>query len=241
MNNIIELIKRRRSVRTYDGRVLDEGIKEQLLSYGDNIQNPFDIPVRFKLLNAKKDGLSCPVVRGTDLYVGGKIEKEGGYEHFKKDFGITTTYYENITVTGKSFEVLVDSIGNISGNVELPFLNDDYKAKKRTITGFIRVKIHGTVDAPIVEVLGATWDVTDYSITFNPPDDPGTDDPGHIFEPDVILLGEDGTQIIGEKHYNWTSKIYKGDNLIEIDEFELNPYCYLKGKLIFEGQISHIG
>ena len=74
MNNIIELIKRRRSVRTYDGRVLDEGIKEQLLSYGDNIQNPFDIPVRFKLLNAKKDGLSCPVVSGTDLYVGGKIE-----------------------------------------------------------------------------------------------------------------------------------------------------------------------
>ena len=60
MNNIIELIKRRRSVRTYDGRVLDEGIKEQLLSYGDNIQNPFDIPVRFKLLNAKKDGL--PIV-----------------------------------------------------------------------------------------------------------------------------------------------------------------------------------
>jgi len=127
----------------------------------------------------------------------------------------------------------------------LPFLNDDYESKKRTITGFIRIKIHGTVDAPIVEVLGATWDVTDYSINFgtNEPDfdEPDSDNPDHIFKPDIISLGEDGTQIIGEKHYNWTSKIYKGDNLIEIDEFELNPYCYLNGKLTFTGQISHVG
>lgn len=196
-------------------------------------------------ISLENEGKNRGQIGFTSVNVGGKIEKEGGYEHFKNDFGITTTYYENITVTGKSFEILVDSIGNISGNVELPFLNDDYKSKKRTITGFIRIKIHGTVEAPIVEVLGATWDVTDYSINFgiDTPefDEPDSDNPDHIFKPDIISLGEDGTQIIGEKHYNWTSKIYKGDNLIEIDEFELNPYCYLKGKLTFTGQISHVG
>lgn len=74
MNNIAELINKRRSVRTYDGRALDESIKEQLLSYANAIQNPFNIPVKFKFLDAGKDGLTCPVVSGTDLYVGGKIE-----------------------------------------------------------------------------------------------------------------------------------------------------------------------
>ena len=74
LSEVTELIKQRRSVRTYDGRPLDESTKEQLLSYANRIQNPFNIPVGFKFLDAKKDGLTCPVVTGTDLYVGGKIE-----------------------------------------------------------------------------------------------------------------------------------------------------------------------
>ncbi len=74
MNNITEHIKARRSVRTYDGRAIDESTKEQLLIFAKDIQNPFDIPVEFKFLDAKKDGLTCPVVSGTDLYVGGKIK-----------------------------------------------------------------------------------------------------------------------------------------------------------------------
>ncbi len=73
MNHISEIIKQRRSVRTFDGRMLDEDTKEQILSFVNHIQNPFGIPVAFKFLNAKKDGLTCPVVCGTDLYVGGKV------------------------------------------------------------------------------------------------------------------------------------------------------------------------
>lgn len=74
MNKIAELINKRRSVRTYDGRALDESTKEQLLSYANTIKNPFNVPVKFKFLDAKKEGLTCPVVSGTDLYVGGKIK-----------------------------------------------------------------------------------------------------------------------------------------------------------------------
>ena len=33
-----------------------------------------NIPVEFKFLDAKEHGLICPVVTGTDLYVGGKIK-----------------------------------------------------------------------------------------------------------------------------------------------------------------------
>ncbi len=74
MKNITELITARRSVRSYDGITLNERTKEQLLSFAKTIHNPFDIPVDFKFLDAKKCGLVCPVVNGTDLYVGGKIE-----------------------------------------------------------------------------------------------------------------------------------------------------------------------
>lgn len=74
MKNVTELISARRSVRTYDGRPLDENTKEQLLSFAKDNRNPFDIPVEFKFLDAKKDGLTCPVVSGTDIYVGGKIK-----------------------------------------------------------------------------------------------------------------------------------------------------------------------
>lgn len=74
MKNITEQIKARRSVRTFDGQALSEGTKEKLISYMNDIENPFDIPVKFKFLDAKENGLVCPVVSGADLYVGGKIK-----------------------------------------------------------------------------------------------------------------------------------------------------------------------
>ena len=74
MKNITEQIKVRRSVRSFDGRALDDNTKEKLISFWDTIVNPFDIPVEFRFLDAKEKGLSCPVVSGTNLYVGGKIK-----------------------------------------------------------------------------------------------------------------------------------------------------------------------
>lgn len=74
MKNMTEQIKARRSVRTYDGGIIDESIKEKLESFWNTIENPFDIPVEFRFLNAKEHGLLCPVVSGTELYVGGKIK-----------------------------------------------------------------------------------------------------------------------------------------------------------------------
>ena len=74
MNSIIENIKERRSVRTFDGRLIDDDTKEKLMLFMKDIKNPFNIPVVFKFLNAKEHGLICPVVNGADLYVGGKIK-----------------------------------------------------------------------------------------------------------------------------------------------------------------------
>lgn len=74
MMNITEQIRARRSVRTYDGRISDEAVKEKLVTFWSTIENPYAIPVAFKFLEAKEHGLLCPVVTGTDLYVGGKIK-----------------------------------------------------------------------------------------------------------------------------------------------------------------------
>ncbi len=75
MEHITDIIKSRRSVRTFDGREIGSAKIEDLKSFMMGIENPYKIPVEFKLLNAKEDGLSCPVVSGTDLYVGGKIKQ----------------------------------------------------------------------------------------------------------------------------------------------------------------------
>ncbi|MBQ4649605.1 MAG: nitroreductase [Firmicutes bacterium] len=77
MTNYSECIKARRSVRTYEKRIVDEALREQLLAFGQTIKNPYNLPVEFRFMEAGEHGLSCPVVSGTDLYVAGKI-KAGG-------------------------------------------------------------------------------------------------------------------------------------------------------------------
>ncbi len=75
MEHITDIIKSRRSVRTYDGREINTAEIENFKAFIKGIENPYKIPVEFKLLNAKESGLICPVVSGTDLYVGGKIKQ----------------------------------------------------------------------------------------------------------------------------------------------------------------------
>lgn len=52
-------------MRTFDERAIAPQDMEK-------IDTPYGLSVEFKLLDAKKQNLSCPVVVGTDLYVGVK-------------------------------------------------------------------------------------------------------------------------------------------------------------------------
>ena len=140
MNKIAELINKRRSVRTYDGTTLDESTKEQLLSYANAIQNPFNIPVKFKFLDATKDGLTCPVVSGTALYVGGKIENVPqasvafGYSFeefvlYAQSLGIGTVWLGG-TMNRSAFEQAMD----LGENEMMPCATPiGYTAKKMSI------------------------------------------------------------------------------------------------------------
>ena len=74
--NGLELVRRRRSVRTFDGNPLRPEDAEKILRFAESIETPYAIPVSWKLLNAKENGLSSPVIVGTDAYVAGKLRRQ---------------------------------------------------------------------------------------------------------------------------------------------------------------------
>ena len=75
MENIEKLVRDRRSVRNFDGREVSAEDLEKLSSFMSKIDNPYEIPIEFKLLNAKEQKLPCPVVNGTNIYVGAKAKR----------------------------------------------------------------------------------------------------------------------------------------------------------------------
>lgn len=84
MENIEQLVRGRRSVRTYDGRDLSAEDLEKLSSFMAELKNPYGIPVECKLLDARQQTLKCPVVSGTDLYLGAKAKR---VPHIEEAFG----------------------------------------------------------------------------------------------------------------------------------------------------------
>lgn len=79
-----ELIRTRKSIRTFDGRALSADDKATLCEYFESVSNPYGIPVEFVLLDAEEYGLSSPVIVGEKLYIAGKVRKQ---EHCEEAFG----------------------------------------------------------------------------------------------------------------------------------------------------------
>ncbi len=82
--NGLELIRRRRSVRTFDGNPLRPEDAEKLLRFAEGIETPYGVPIAWKLLSAKADGLSSPVIVGTDTWIAGKLRRQ---PHAEEAFG----------------------------------------------------------------------------------------------------------------------------------------------------------
>ena len=69
------MIKERKSVRSFDGRPISDEDRSALVQYFQTVQNPFGVPVEFKLLNAREHDLSSPVVVGADQYIAAKVTR----------------------------------------------------------------------------------------------------------------------------------------------------------------------
>ena len=84
MNDLYTLILTRKSVRSYDGQPLEAEDREKLEAYLDKLDNPYGIPVSFRLLDAEANGLSSPVLTGEKLYAAGTV---GKVPHMEEAYG----------------------------------------------------------------------------------------------------------------------------------------------------------
>ena len=78
--SITDLIRSRRSVRTFDGRPLSEEDCGKLQAYIDSLPEAFGVPVTFRILDAGEHDLSSPVIVGADVYVAVKGKRQTNVE-----------------------------------------------------------------------------------------------------------------------------------------------------------------
>ena len=75
-----EIIRKRKSVRSFDGTPLRAEDRAALETFTQTLQNPFGVPVKFRLLDAKEHGLSSPVIAGAEAYLAAKVRREPHFE-----------------------------------------------------------------------------------------------------------------------------------------------------------------
>lgn len=75
MENILQLIQERRSVRTFDGSELSPTEKSALRTFASSVQNPWGQWVEFRLLDKEEHVLSSAVIKGETAYLGAKVSR----------------------------------------------------------------------------------------------------------------------------------------------------------------------
>lgn len=82
--NYEQLIRDRRSVRSFDGRPISAEDMQKITEFIRDVPNPYGIPVEFMLMDAHEHGLTSPVITGTTLWIAGKVKK---VPHAEEAFG----------------------------------------------------------------------------------------------------------------------------------------------------------
>lgn len=139
-SSVKDTIRRRKSVRTFDGKPLQKEDRQKLENYLRKLDNPFHIPIKFRFLDAKKYNLSSPVIVGTDLYIAAKVSRvpnsEIAYGYcfekfclYAKTIGIGTVMLA-ATISRKAFETAMEVKDTEVMPVASPI---GYPAKKRSV------------------------------------------------------------------------------------------------------------
>ena len=137
---VLEAVRSRRSVRTFDGAALRPEDAQKLMECAGKADNPYEIPIVWKLLDAKEHGLNSPVIVGTDSFVAGKLrrvphaEEAFGYSFEKvvlyaESLGLGTTWIAG-TMNRSAFEQAME----LSGDEVMPCVSPiGYPAKKMSV------------------------------------------------------------------------------------------------------------
>ena len=140
MPELLALIRGRKSVRSFDGRPVSAEDRSRLEAFVSAVPNPFGVPVRFVLLDAKENGLSSPVLTGETLYAAGMVPKGANAEVafgfsferlvlFAWSMGIGTTW-----IGGTMKRELFERAAGLAGEEMMPCVSPlGYPAKKRSV------------------------------------------------------------------------------------------------------------
>lgn len=133
-------IKRRKSVRTFDPKKIEDAKIQKLKNYIDDVENPFHVPVELELLDGQKNHLSSPVVIGTDTWIAGKVARVAdaelayGYTFekavlFATDLGLGTVWLA-ATIDRQAFEKAM----HLTSEEVMPAVSPiGYAAEKRSV------------------------------------------------------------------------------------------------------------
>lgn len=70
--DFMEIIRRRRSVRTFNGEGLRPDDAKKILDFAAKAENPYEIPITWRLLDAGRDRVHASVIVGAQTYIAGK-------------------------------------------------------------------------------------------------------------------------------------------------------------------------
>ena len=140
MSTLTDIVKSRKSVRTFEPKPLTEQHKKDIEEYIKGIENPFNIPVEFVFLDAKEHGLSSPVLSGKQMYVTGKVEKKPyadvafGYSFEKLVLYAWTLGMGTVWIGGTMKRELFENAAGVKDGEMMPCISPlGYPAKKRSV------------------------------------------------------------------------------------------------------------
>lgn len=80
MATLLDIIRTRKSVRTFDGKALSPAERDDIMAYANAIEPPFGVNIRFVWMDAGEKGLSSPVIGGEKAYIAGIVAPSPGWE-----------------------------------------------------------------------------------------------------------------------------------------------------------------
>ena len=140
MTDLMNIIRGRKSVRTFDGNPITEEDKEKLQAFIQDMDDPFGQTATFRFLDPKEHGLKSPVLSGETMYLAAKMpwqenaEVAYGYLFeqvvlYAWSLGIGTTIIAG-TMNRDAFEKAVD----LQPDEKMPCITPvGYPAKKRAL------------------------------------------------------------------------------------------------------------
>ncbi len=140
MEKLLQTIKGRKSIRTFDEKPLSEEHIKAVEEYMKEIPNPFGTEVEFVLLDAEKHGLSSPVLSGERMYVAGKVPKKPyadvafGYSFEKLVLYAWTLGIGTVWIGGTMKRELFEAAAGLKEDEMMPCVSPlGYPAKKKSV------------------------------------------------------------------------------------------------------------